>query len=217
MPSLIQRIDLSVGQFDKEILINDNSSILEAFVHPVLQVGLNTPPGSPNDLDSYIIGTAPTGAWTGLANHWTVWLNGGWVAVSAITRLRVYDLDSDNYYTWDGVAWIADTGSVASTPFIPNETTLTASHTIILSDHGKHYPCTGTFTQTLPSGLTDGFQIYFDNIGVGIITISGTLRLFTSAGGYQSATSVEIKGMCHCRQIGGDIWRLVAEEFDNII
>ncbi len=216
MPSLIQRIDVAVGQFDKEILINDNESILEGYNHPVLQVNLNTPPALANNLDSYIVGSAPSGAWSAIPKYWVMWLNGGWVAASPTTRLRVYDLATSAYYRYNGTDWVVEV-TVSGVPFTIDQSTTNAPIIITNSDHGKSYPCNGTITQSLPSGLADGFQIYFDNQGTGTLTITGTLKIFTTSGGFQSASSCQVKGLCHCRQVGGNIWRLVAEEFSNIV
>lgn len=47
---------------------------IQALVQPnVLQVGLNTPPGSPTNSQTYVVGTAPTGAWSAQANAVAYW------------------------------------------------------------------------------------------------------------------------------------------------
>jgi len=57
--------------------INAMRAFLRAFDQliqgSVIQVGLNTPPGTPANGDAYIIGSAPTGAWAGQPDKVVVW------------------------------------------------------------------------------------------------------------------------------------------------
>lgn len=46
-----------------------------------IQVGLNTPPGSPTEGDVYVIGESPSGAWVGRANAVAGWFLGSWLFV----------------------------------------------------------------------------------------------------------------------------------------
>ena len=66
---------------------------------PVLQVGVNTPPGSPSDGDRYVIGSAPTGAWAGQANNIVEWDGSAWDFTTSV----------DGYWLWSQNGTPADT------------------------------------------------------------------------------------------------------------
>ena len=44
----------------------------------VLEIGLDTPPGAPTEGDRYVIGSTPTGAWTGQAGKVTGYVDAAW-------------------------------------------------------------------------------------------------------------------------------------------
>jgi hypothetical protein len=104
MTSLINLIELATGQAGKEILINENFARLESFNFSVLGI-TNTPPVSPAELDTYIIGTSPTGVWVGYANHWTTFVNGGWVVAPPDSRFILFNNATSSFYQWDGSSW----------------------------------------------------------------------------------------------------------------
>lgn len=77
----------------------------------------DSPPGSPTDGQVYVVGAAPTGAWSGRANCVAIWL-GGWffvpgfnssgspIAIGAAHEgLRVWRKDLVALTVWDGAAW----------------------------------------------------------------------------------------------------------------
>lgn len=79
---------------------------------------LNTPPASPVEGDSYIVGTSPTGLWAGRANCIVGRLSGSWVFVpgndssgTPITMgtrhkgLSAYRMDTSVLVRWNGTAW----------------------------------------------------------------------------------------------------------------
>jgi len=95
----------------------------QALVQPnVLQVGLNTPPGSPTNSQTWVVGTAPTGAWGSQANAVAYWavdsqdgptfvptiVTGGWQFFAPQDGWTVYDFTTLGYWRYSAVntAWI---------------------------------------------------------------------------------------------------------------
>lgn len=69
---------LSSGQAQPDVTFNEAMILLQVMLYGVISLGTNTPPGSPTEGDSYVIGTAPTGAWAGKANKIAVYYGGSW-------------------------------------------------------------------------------------------------------------------------------------------
>jgi len=92
----------------------------------------NTPPVSPNDGDSYIVGTNPTGAWLNKANNITQWNGADWGFITPTTNTIIADV-AGNAYQWNGTTWIPYTlnsGTVV-TQNISISTTLLVWNTVI--------------------------------------------------------------------------------------
>lgn len=78
----------------------------------VLDKDLSTPPGSPVEGNSYIIGPAPTGVWTGRSNQIAYWNGVIWQFYIPEEGWRMPVLDEDADYRYSGSAWvIVSTGS----------------------------------------------------------------------------------------------------------
>lgn len=60
-----------------------------------LDVGLNTPPGSPAADDLYVVGTSPTGAWVGYAGYLAQWSGTAWIFTAPETGMQAQDMGSD--------------------------------------------------------------------------------------------------------------------------
>jgi hypothetical protein len=131
----------------------------QALIQPnVISVGLNTPPVSPVNGDSYVVGTAPTGLWTGQANsiaYWTTddptnipgyWMffapKSGWIVGSA-GQIYIF-----------GTSW----GLVSSGVAINNQT---ANYIAALSDNNNLVNMTMAVsgTVTVPPNSSVAFPI----------------------------------------------------------
>ena len=70
---------LQPGQAQKELFHNEALTAIDALLHPVAQtIGDNTPPATPAIGQCWIIGAAPTGAWSGRPQEIAYWSEGGW-------------------------------------------------------------------------------------------------------------------------------------------
>lgn len=72
-----------------------------------------------------------------------------------------------------------------------------AAYTLTESDNANIIHCDGTFTVTLPDGLSDGFQIVLNNVGTGTITITATTTLNTLGGANQIVSQYAIASFYH--------------------
>jgi len=114
-------------QAQPEITHNTALNQLQILQTGVISVALNTPPGSPAQGDTYILGASPTGAWSGRANCLAGYFGTGWVFVpgadSSGTQipmgvrhegLKVYSKADNALYVWNGTAWAVVTSGMTN-------------------------------------------------------------------------------------------------------
>jgi len=71
---------LQPSQAQKHVTVNEAMTVLDTVVQlSVKDSVLNTPPSLPAEGDRYITGSAPIGAWSGMARQVGVWIGGAWV------------------------------------------------------------------------------------------------------------------------------------------
>lgn len=98
------------SQSQKEVTHNQALNLLDVLLQAVAQdVGLNTPPGSPTVGQCWVVGSSPTGAWAGKAGQIAQAVEGGsWYFVAPFKRLRLWNEAADEYFVYDGSAWVPD-------------------------------------------------------------------------------------------------------------
>lgn len=78
----------------------------------------NDPPTSPATLSTYIVGTAPTGAWAGHANQLAAWSGTAWTFEAPRSGESHLVEDVSETWHWTGTAWVkvaaASTGAAAA-------------------------------------------------------------------------------------------------------
>lgn len=144
-------------QAQPEVTHNEALLLLQAVLNGVISVGLNTPAVGPTIGDSYVLGAAPTGTWSGRANCIAIWSGTAWDFIPGETSagtpitmgarqegLRVWNKALDRMYVWTGSEWVqaiaiatvasattTDIGAVgAETVSISGTTTITGLGTI---------------------------------------------------------------------------------------
>lgn len=96
------------GQAQKELAHNEALAALDLLVQPsVVAVGTDTPPISPEPGQCWVVGPAPTGAWSDHANALAGWTDGGWRFATPVTGMTVWTGDPAGFTRWDGTNWIA--------------------------------------------------------------------------------------------------------------
>ncbi|MCC6681635.1 MAG: DUF2793 domain-containing protein [Phycisphaeraceae bacterium] len=66
---------------------------------------MNTPPGSPDTGDRYIVGSSPSGAWSGNPNDLAEWDGSQWLFLAPQIGWPVYVTDEQVLYYWNGTTW----------------------------------------------------------------------------------------------------------------
>ena len=79
------------GQSQKEFYVNQAHLLADALLHPVVSGIANAPPATPTEGQSWIVSTAPTGAWIGHANAVATYAGGAWTFVAPQNGMRVFD------------------------------------------------------------------------------------------------------------------------------
>lgn len=105
-------------QAQPEVTHNAALNLVQMLCGGVINVGTNTPPGSPTAGDVYVVGTSPTGAWSGRANCLAGYFGGAWVFVPGVDSsgtpitigarhegLRAFNQTDGKLYVWSGSAW----------------------------------------------------------------------------------------------------------------
>lgn len=101
---------LQIGQAQKEMAHNEALMLLDLSVQAVVEtVGRDAPPLDPAEGACWIVGTAPTGAWTGQARALAGWTSGGWRFVAARTGLDVWSKADGSVARFDGGVWVTGT------------------------------------------------------------------------------------------------------------
>lgn len=170
------------GQAQKEVTHNEGLNKLDAFVTPVMADIADSPPGSPAAGDLYIVGTSPTGDFTGHANQLAQYQTGGWVFYAPFKWMDVVVESLDSRMTYDGTAWVPfglimrDGGEYLrvlswqdnvdlslgdeTTLLIPNRSTVLAVNTRVIEE------VTGTVT-SFGVGVSGDTSRYGNGIGTG--------------------------------------------------
>ncbi len=94
------------GQAQKEMFHNESLAAIDMLLHAAVEaVGVNVPPAAATDGQSWIVGTAPSGTWSGHADNVASWSPSGWRFQAAVTGLSVSVGTGGLRAVWDGARW----------------------------------------------------------------------------------------------------------------
>ena len=97
---------LAAGQAQKELFHNEALATLDTLVQACVQsAGTDDPPPGPAIGQSWIVGPAPTGAWTGVAGSIAIWTEGGWRFVTPVEGTSLWVADVMLPALYRGGAW----------------------------------------------------------------------------------------------------------------
>ena len=101
------------SQAQKEITVNQALTRVDAFLNNgAKSQSTSTPPGSPASGDLYIVGSSPTGAWTGQAGK-LAYYDQGWYFVVPNEGAVLWVNDEDVAYSYNGTSWILTTQNLS--------------------------------------------------------------------------------------------------------
>ncbi|MCE5254853.1 MAG: DUF2793 domain-containing protein [Actinomycetia bacterium] len=99
----------------------------------VQSVNANSPPGSPSTGDVHVVGTSPTGAWSGEAGALAEWTGAAWAFTAPVAGMQAVDVSASppqtyvrGSSTW-GLATIGTGGGDSSAVFAPSSGTITTA------------------------------------------------------------------------------------------
>lgn len=204
-------------QNQPEVTHNEAMIMLSAMQNGVIDIQ-NSPPGSPTEGDSYVVGTVPTGAWAGRANTIATYTAGGWRFVpdrdsagTIITMgarhegMRTWRNSDNALYVWDGSAWNA-MATAAQLPLDYGQRAASINTTAIavtaavdgtLATNTDYIQVTGIFN-AIPDGQNSGItqqtnSFTIDKAGVYRIEFWGNTR--SSVNNTQIAFKFAINGV----------------------
>lgn len=99
--------EMTATMNNRHAVLNEWLAILESAAGhvPAIEVGTNTPPGSPANGNVYITGSSPTGDWAGEANSVARYYNDAWTFVPVREGMTAYDTTLDVPLVYLGAAW----------------------------------------------------------------------------------------------------------------
>lgn len=98
---------LAVAQAQKEITHNEALVLIDALVHAAVEAEpANDPPPEPVAGQCWLVGSAPTGDWTGRARSVAIYTAGGWRFAAPRQGMAVRCLADGAAWRFDGAAWI---------------------------------------------------------------------------------------------------------------
>lgn len=83
---------LFAAQAQKEFFVNEALVRLDQLVHPAIEGELGVPPESPAEGSSWLVADGATGAWADQDGHIAGFVDGGWVFLTPIPGMQVWDL-----------------------------------------------------------------------------------------------------------------------------
>ncbi len=95
---------LFAAQAQKEFFVNEALARIDGLLHTAIEGETNTPPTTPQDGQSWIVGSAPTGAWAGQAGKLACRQSGNWLFAAPTSGMRIYDAATGQQLIFDG-AW----------------------------------------------------------------------------------------------------------------
>jgi hypothetical protein len=98
---------LQPGQAQKELFHNEALATVDALMHAAAQsAGDNAPPASPAPGQCWIVGSSPTGAWSGHSGALAGWTEGGWRFIAPREGMLVWLADAGVWAHRAGGGWI---------------------------------------------------------------------------------------------------------------
>ena len=106
---------LHAGQAAKELTHNEALLALDIIAVAAVETSpQNEPPGSPSVGECFLVGTSPTGDWTGRSEHLASWTTGGWRFVVPVEGMTAFVKDSALTATFIGGEWAIGTVRAAA-------------------------------------------------------------------------------------------------------
>lgn len=94
------------GQAQKELFHNEGLVTVDMLLHPVVEEGpLDSPPSTPEEGQSWLVGTDPDGDWDDHADQLAIWTDAGWRFAVPTLGMAVWDATAGYSRRWTGSVW----------------------------------------------------------------------------------------------------------------
>ena len=94
------------GQAQKEVFHNEALQVLDAIVAAcVEELPRNDPPQGPEAGTGYLVGGAPTGEWSGFADHLASFGSAGWRFIAPVVGLRALVKSTSTFAEYGSAGW----------------------------------------------------------------------------------------------------------------
>jgi hypothetical protein len=100
---------LAAGQAQKEFVLNEALSLLDALHPRAVEASQPAPPASPEDGDCFRVTAPASGAWAGQADCLAVLVAGDWHFIAPTEGMAIFDRASDHLLVFRG-AWTQANG-----------------------------------------------------------------------------------------------------------
>ena len=105
---------LFAAQAQKEVVVNEALSLLDAIVQPAILGEQDSPPTNPAEGDGWLVGATPTGDWSAHAGELAVYSGGDWLFAMPSAGMQVWDSSLQQFRLFD------DGWSTATAPAPPS-------------------------------------------------------------------------------------------------
>ncbi|MBD3730707.1 MAG: DUF2793 domain-containing protein [Sphingomonadales bacterium] len=85
---------LFAGQAQKEFFVNQSLSLVDMLLQAAVEGEASVPPVSPADGESWLVGSAAEGGWSGYEGHLASWQSGVWLFAYPSEGWQVFDRDT---------------------------------------------------------------------------------------------------------------------------
>lgn len=206
--NLLEITEMASTQEERSVTFNEALAKLEAGagLFPALDVNLNTPPGGPAEGDVYVLGAAPTGAWSGHGTDIALYYNASWRFMPARSGLLAYAVNEDAYYRfktgygWELLITAGDPITATQTDFLSAFLETPTDKTIYLVINS---PIAFTVTATTTKAASGSATYTFDINGT---PLGGSANAVTSSEQTQNHASANVVS------VGGDLKLTIAND-----
>lgn len=82
---------LFAGQSQKEFYVNEAHTLTDALLHCAIEGEAAAPPATPVNGQAWLVGSSPSGAWTGQAGKIAFHQSGNWIFAAPRDGMRILD------------------------------------------------------------------------------------------------------------------------------
>lgn len=224
----LKLVELTSTASQAQVVNTGGYSILDVLVDKTVKSrGTNTPPSTPNDGDAYILGSSPTGLWSGKATQIAYWRTsaGVWQFIVPLTgwTLRVQDdLDANGIpkqYGYTGSAWAAPAdggsftgGTLASALNEAPPVTLASAATVNIGAAAANtINVTGTTTITAFDTIAAGATRRVIFVGILTLTHNATSLILPTGANITTAAGDAAEFV----SLGSGNWKCIAYQRAN--